>query len=140
MSTRTSRVEELLRREIADLLLRGEFRDPRLNSVAEISITGVRVSADLSVARVFVDVLGTSAHAQADVVAALNSAAGLFRSHVSRKVRLRRTPTLRFEGDESIERGANIERVLAELAAERTPHPVDPASPNEKPDEDPEGP
>ncbi|HLT41053.1 MAG TPA: ribosome-binding factor A, partial [Enhygromyxa sp.] len=54
---RQHRVEELLRRELAQMLLRGELRDPRLAPASAISITGVDVSADLSVARVYVDVL-----------------------------------------------------------------------------------
>lgn len=118
MTTRTARVEQMLRREVAALLLRGDFRDPALRNPAAISVTGASVSADLSTARVFVDVLG-GGRAQTDVLRALNAAAGVFRTHVGKIARMRRVPSLRFETDESIARGAAIERVLGELARER---------------------
>lgn len=123
MSSRTSRVEQLVRREIAEMLLRGELRDPVLADPSAISITGASVSPDLSVARVFVDVLG--GRNAAEVLRVLNAAAGKFRSHIGRVARLRRAPSLRFESDPSIAHGAAIERVLAELAAEQ-PRPEPP--------------
>lgn len=129
VSTRTSRVEQLLRREVAALLLRGDFRDPALQETAAISVTGASVSSDLSSARVFVDVLGDR-RPIADVLRALNAAAGLFRSHIGKVARLRRVPTLRFESDVSIARGVAIERVLHELAQERAqPGPLGDDSP-----------
>jgi ribosome-binding factor A len=114
MSRRQQRVEELLRREIAQMLLRGELRDPRLSPPSAVSITGVEVSADLSVARVFVDVL-TEALRRDDVLAALRGGAGLIRSKIGERLALRRSPELRFEPDTSITRGARVEAILAEL-------------------------
>jgi ribosome-binding factor A len=116
MSTRTARVENLLRREIAAALLRGEIKDPRVQDTASISITGATVSADLSSARVFVDVIGERDARR--VIAGLNAAAGLLRSQLGKKLELRRAPALRFERDESIARGRSIERVLEEIHAE----------------------
>ena len=113
---RLSRVEELLRREIAAVIVQGELRDPRLRDVAGLSITGVRVSADLSAARVFVDVLLETVSA-ADAIAGLNSGAAAIRRMVALRVHLKRIPTLRFEHDVSIARGAAIERVLQELGS-----------------------
>lgn len=137
MSTRTSRVEQLLRREVAALLLRGDFRDPVLRDTAAISITGAVVSADLSSARIFVDVLGDG-RPVADVVRALNAAAGVFRSHIGKVARLRRAPALRFEADLSIGRGVAIERVLHELAQERVAQAVE-GAPDVPPEEPSEG-
>jgi ribosome-binding factor A len=116
MSTRTARVENLLRREIAAALLRGDVKDPRVRDTVGISITGVTVSPDLSSARVFVDVL---AERDADrIVQGLNAASGLLRSELGKKMKLRRAPALRFEKDDSIARGRSIERVLEEIHAE----------------------
>lgn len=117
MSTRQSRVEELLRREIAGALLRGEVKDHRLRQQEMISVTAVRVSADLSVARVFVDVLQGGPDVSR-VVEGLNAAHGVFKRHLGRVLKLRRTPSLRFEHDDSIDHGTRIEQVLAEIRAE----------------------
>lgn len=117
MSTRVQRVEQLLRREVAAMLLRGDVKDPRVHDKPGISITGVKVSADLSVARVFVDVLDSTLDV-ARVLAGLNAASGVMRSHMSKLVKLRRIPSLSFERDPSIEHGAAIERALAEIREE----------------------
>lgn len=114
MTRRQHRVEELLRREIAQMLMRGELRDPRLTPASAVSITGVEVSADLSVARVFIDVL-TEALRLTDVLAALRAGGGLIRRKLGDRLKLRRMPELRFEQDNSITRGARVEAILAEL-------------------------
>src|SRR5690606_15228578 len=111
---RQQRVEELIRREIAQMLMRGELRDPRLSPASAVSITGVEISADLSVARVFVDVL-TEALRREDALAALHAGVGLIRRKLGERLRLRRSPELRFEQDDSITRGARVEAILAEL-------------------------
>jgi ribosome-binding factor A len=118
VSTRLSRVEQTLRREIAGALVRGDLRDPRLEHIAAISITAVKVAADLGSARVFVDVAGDGRSVR-KVVSALNAGSKALRAIVGAKLRMKRTPTLRFEADESIEKGRRIEAVLAELQAER---------------------
>jgi ribosome-binding factor A len=124
MSMRTSRVEETLRRALADILLRGELRDPRLRNAAAISITAVKMSPDLGSAQVYVDVLdspgasGTSAAPAIDeVLAGLNAGASALRARLGSRIRLKRTPSLRFVVDRSIEQGRRIEAVLAELHA-----------------------
>lgn len=116
MSTRQSRVEELLRREIAGALLRGAIKDHRVQRQEMISVTAVRVSPDLSVARVFIDVLQGGPEV-GRVVAGLNAAQGVFKRHLGKVLTLRRTPSLRFEHDDSIGHGTRIEQVLAEIHA-----------------------
>jgi ribosome-binding factor A len=124
MSRRQHRVEELLRREIAQMLLRGELRDPRLQPASAIGITGVEVSADLSVATVYVDVLSPpesvarDREALASVLAALRAAGGLIRRKLSDRVQMRRSPELRFAYDQAIARGARVEAILAELGTQ----------------------
>lgn len=131
MSTRLHRVEQMLRRALADILLRGELRDPRLRNTAAISITAVKVSPDLSSAQVYVDVVATASGPDpAAVVDALNAGASALRSRLGGRIRLKRTPSLRFVVDQSIEQGRRIEEVLAELRAEQAEQaePVEPAS------------
>lgn len=117
MGTRLQRVEALLCREIADVVLFGNLRDPRLQPTSAISITGVQVSADLSSARVFVDLLSQTMDVSA-VLAGLNAGAAAVRRRIAGRVQLKRIPSLQFLRDESIERGASIERVLQELRAD----------------------
>jgi ribosome-binding factor A len=114
MGTRLQRVEALLCREIADVVLFGNLRDPRLQPTSAISITGVQVSSDLSSARVFVDLLSQTMDAS-EVLAGLNAGSAAVRRRIAGRVQLKRVPSLQFLRDESIERGASIERVLKEL-------------------------
>jgi ribosome-binding factor A len=118
MNTRMAKVEELLRREIAAALVRGELRDPRLGDVSAISVTGVQVAPDLSNARIYVDVMAKGADVYT-VLRGLNAGAAVLHHALRERVQLRRTPKLRFERDESIDRGRAIEAVLGEIAAER---------------------
>ncbi len=133
MSRRQHRVEELLRREIAQMLMRGELRDPRLQPASAIGITGVEVSADLSVATVYVDVQGGPDTLES-VLAAFRAAAGLLRRKLSDRVQIRRSPELRFAYDQAIARGARIEAILSELqapAAEPAAEPPEPEPEND---------
>lgn len=114
MSRRQHRVEELLRREVAQMLLRGELRDPRLQPASAIGITGVEISGDLSVATIYVDVFSESLKLER-VLAALRAAAGLIRSKLGDRLQVRRSPELRFAYDQAIARGARIEEILAEI-------------------------
>jgi len=114
MNQRLSRVEETLRRALADLVIRGELRDPRLRNAAAISITAVKISPDLGQAVVYVDVLGDPSALQS-VIDGLNAGAPALRAKLGGKIRLKRTPALRFVVDRSIEQGRRIEAVLAEL-------------------------
>lgn len=96
------------------MLLRGELRDPRLTPASAVTVTGVEVSGDLSVARVFVDVL-TETLRLSDVLAGLRAGGGVMRRKLGVRLKLRRLPELRFEQDTSITRGARVEAILAEL-------------------------
>jgi ribosome-binding factor A len=107
------RVEETLRRAIADVLLVGGLRDPRLQGVT-FSVTGVKVDADLTLARIFVDILSQGADVAA-VLAGLRAASAAVRHEVKDKVQMRRIPNLRFERDESIEHGLKIEKLLLKI-------------------------
>ncbi|MBL4683693.1 MAG: 30S ribosome-binding factor RbfA [Nannocystaceae bacterium] len=118
MSERLRRVEQVLRRELAAVIIEGELRDPRLAASAAIAITAVRVSADLSAARVYVDVLSSEVKIER-VLAALNSAKSAARARLCKRINLKRIPRLSFYRDDSIANGVAIERVLCELAEER---------------------
>jgi ribosome-binding factor A len=114
MNMRLSRVEQTLRRALAEILLRGDLRDPRLRNAAAISITAVKISPDLGQAQVYVDVLRDQVSLP-EVLAGLNAGASALRAKLGKLIHLKRTPSLRFVVDRSIEQGYKIEAVLAEL-------------------------
>ncbi|MBF0153548.1 MAG: 30S ribosome-binding factor RbfA [Magnetococcales bacterium] len=111
MSVRTERVRVQIRREIADMLERGEVKDPRLTGL--VSISDVEVSRDLSYATVYYSILGVDATDAAGE--ALNHAAGFVRSRLARRLKIRQIPILRFTRDTSFEYGNQIDRLLQSL-------------------------
>jgi ribosome-binding factor A len=112
-AARMRRVNEAVR-EVVSGHIAGDLKDPRLGFV---TVTGVETSPDLRSARVFVSVLGGQVERE-DSLAALTSARGFLQAQVGRELRMKRTPTLDFVNDESIDHGMRIEQVLIELAAE----------------------
>ncbi len=108
-SQRQLRVGEEIRHVLAGLFERRDFRDPEL-AAAEITVTEVRVGADLKRATAYVSRLGRT-----DVAAllpALARAAPYLRAQVARAVRLRFTPELVFEADRALDEAAKIDRLL----------------------------
>tara|TARA_R110002074_G_scaffold128584_5_gene269111 strand:+ start:664 stop:987 length:324 start_codon:yes stop_codon:yes gene_type:complete len=101
---------ELLRHALAEIMARGEFRDPVLAS-AHITVTEVRPSPDLKNATVFVTPLGgTDINA---VVEALERARGYLRAQIAGKLESRFTPDLSFKPDTSFAVAERIDSLLA---------------------------
>lgn len=118
--SRARRVGEQLQRELADLIAR-EVHDPR---VGMITITGVDVSKDLSVARVFFTRLVPSDNVtpqQAE--AGLNHAAGFLRHQLSHRLALRGTPALVFKYDHSVERGIELSNLIDRVVSDTDQDP-----------------
>ncbi|GEM_PF-2326050 len=136
-STRQQKVEETLRRAVANELIGGTLADPRLGPPGTISVTGVKVSPDLGQARVYIDVLGgpDRASAAAKALRGLRAGAALLRRIVAGQIDLRRVPELRFELDESIARGEAIERVLSEIHAGESAQVSDNGAQDDRADE-----
>jgi len=112
MATRRQRrVSELIHRELSMLLMR-EVRDPRL---ADITLTEVRVTPDLQVARVYYTILGDAEEARA-AGTALESAGGYLRTQLGARVRLRLVPELVFHLDQSSAYGRHIDALLAQIS------------------------
>ena len=107
-SYRAERVNELIRRELV-LMLSKETKDPRLQ---EVVITDVKVSRDLTSAKVFFSV---DESAQKTVTTRLNKASGFFRSSLSRVLDLRHTPALSFIYDNAPNTGARMDDLLSKL-------------------------
>jgi ribosome-binding factor A len=103
------RVNEAVR-EVLSARLAGGLKDPRIGFV---TVTAVETSPDLRHARVFVSVLGGDDERE-DSLAGLTSAHGLLQAAVADELRMKRTPTLDFVYDESIDRGMRITELLEE--------------------------
>jgi ribosome-binding factor A len=107
---RQERVAHLLQAELGRLLLR-EARDPRLR---EVTVTAVRMTRNLQLARVYVRTLGEPA---ADAtLRALAKAAPFLRGSVARALGLRVVPELRFEYDTVPDQARRVEELLDEGA------------------------
>ena len=115
MSNRTLRVNELVQRELSDILRRRY----QAESVA-MTITEVRVSPDLRDARVFVSIVGTEEQAEAGL-RWLRAQASAIREEISRRIVLKYLPRFEYVLDHSAARGARILQVLDEIEPPRPP-------------------
>lgn len=116
--SRKDRVSEQIRRELAELI-RTELKDPR---VGMISLTDVEVTADYAHAKVFFSSLAGGG-ALSDVLTGLQNASGFLRRELGKRISIHTTPQLHFVYDQSLERGADLSKLIAEAAAisDRTP-------------------
>ncbi len=119
---RVSRVAELIKREVSQMLLNG-IKDDRVGT-GMVSITDVDVSGDLQHAKIYVSIYGTE-EAKAETMAGLKSATGYVRSELGARVRLRRTPEVVFIQDRSLERGSKVLSLLNQIKQERKPENLD---------------
>ncbi|MEP0870745.1 30S ribosome-binding factor RbfA [Trichocoleus desertorum AS-A10] len=117
-SRRVSRVSELIKREVSQMLLSG-IKDDRVGT-GMVSVTDVDVSGDLQHAKVFVSIYGSD-EAREETMAGLKSATGYVRSELGQRVRLRRTPEVIFVEDRSIERGTRVLSLINQLSQDRKP-------------------
>jgi len=108
-SQRQLRVGEMLRHALAEILLRGEIRDPDLEGVS-VTVTQVKPSGDMRHATAFVEPLG-GRNAGANVVA-LNRHKAFLRGEMGRMIALKFTPELRFVEDISFAEAQKIETLL----------------------------
>lgn len=122
MSLRTTRVNELLRAEISDLILR-EVKDPRV-SEGMVTVTEVRVSPDLRHATVFVSHLGSDEERQ-HALDGLQRAAPFMHRELVHRLKMRAVPELVFRFDPSIERGARLSDLIRKVSAEHRERQAD---------------
>lgn len=142
MSQRKQRVEHGLRDVLTELIAR-EVRDPRVRAATLITVTRVELNVDLSVAAVYVSIVGDHDTA-AGVLAGLAKAAGFLRGPTGRKLNLQHAPELRFHRDLSIDVSQKLAAIVRDdeeraRAAGRDPDAPAPAPPPVTPPDD-EGP
>jgi ribosome-binding factor A len=113
--SRPARIGDQLRAELADLIGR-QVHDP---GIGFLTITHVKVTPDLQIARVYYTTLG-DAKARRESARALERATPFLRRQIGSRLRLKRVPQLEFFFDESIARGDRIEQLLHEIGAQQT--------------------
>lgn len=113
---RVSRVAELIKREVSQMLING-IKDDRV-ATGMVSVTDVDVSGDLQHAKIYVSIYGTD-EAKSETMAGLKSATGYVRSELGSRIRLRRTPEVIFLEDRSIERGTKVLSLLNQISQNR---------------------
>jgi ribosome-binding factor A len=114
MSRRTERVGSTIQHELAQIMMR-ELNDPRLTGMP--SITRVKVSPDLSIADVYITVMGTPGQQQA-ALNALRHSAGLMRTKLTGQLTLRQAPYLKFHIDENLKKELEVLDLLRKAREE----------------------
>ncbi len=120
---RLQKVENQITHIISELIMKGEVKDYRVNSL--LSVSAVEVSRDLSYAKVRVS--GFMDERKLDeAVEGLNSAAGFIQSALGRRIKTRNTPKLRFFPDHGISEGFDITQRLKDLTGNEPETGTDP--------------
>lgn len=109
--SRADRVGDLIRKEIADILLHGDVRDPR---VGFVTITTVKMSKDLKHAKVYFSIIGSREEME-ESLKGLMSASGYIRRRLAKTLDLKAIPSIRFIFDDSIEYSSHISDVIKEI-------------------------
>ncbi len=115
MTHRIEQVNNLIRREISELLQR-QVKDPRLGSF--VAVTEVSTSPDLKYAKIFVSRIGSEGEKQ-ETLNVLAGASGFLRNELAKRLNLRRIPELSFQWDDSIERGAHLLQLIDKISLDR---------------------
>ena len=108
-TARMRRINEVLR-EVVGAAIGSELSDPRIGFV---TVTSVETSPDLRTAKVFVSVLGSEEEREATLTG-LRSSHGVIQAKIAAETRMKRTPTISFHYDETIEQGVRISQLLEE--------------------------
>ena len=109
-SNRFGRIDEEVKKEISQII-NYELKEPSVTGM--ISVTKVKVTTDLSYAKVAVSILNSKD--VKETLAGLKKSAGYIRSELAKRINLRNTPEIIFELDDSLEYGAKIDSILKDI-------------------------
>lgn len=112
MVNRADKVRKALIREISSLLQKG-LKDPRISGI--VSVTDIDLSSDCRHAKIFVSVYGNEKE-QTETMAGLESSTGFVRSEISKRIKMRFTPEIQFQIDDSLERGVRVTKILEQIS------------------------
>lgn len=125
LTHRTERIAEQVREEISQMLTT-EVSDP---GVGLVTVTRVKVTPDLSLARVYWTILGSAAERR-DTTRALRRVAGYVRHLLAERLTLRRVPEVQFLFDEGAAAQDRVEQIIRELHADEAARTVTPDTPD----------
>lgn len=114
MDRRGGRVNHTIQRELG-ILIAEELNDPRLSPMT--SVTHVDVNRDLSIAKVYVTVLGADTERE-DSLEALRSATTRLQMLISQRIEIRKMPRLTFILDDQLQTGADMDQLIDKVIAE----------------------
>lgn len=109
-NNRFGRIDEEFKKEVSQII-NYELNNPNVTGM--ISVTKVKVTTDLSYARVYVSILNSKNIKE--TLAGLKKSSGFIRSELAKRINLRNTPEIIFELDDSIEYGARIDGILKDI-------------------------
>lgn len=108
---RLGRVRQEMMREINDILFR-VVKDPRVEGV---TITDLTLTGDLSEATIFYSTMSDKAGERQKTQAGLDKATGVVRHEISQRIKLYKTPKIKFERDRSVDQGQRIDALLHQI-------------------------
>lgn len=106
---RSQRVSDLMREEVADIIMY-KLKDPRIGF---ITVTGVDMTPDLKIARVFVSIL--EEEERENTIEILNAAKTFIRSLLKKRLRMKYVPTIEFRLDASLDYGIKMDTLLKKI-------------------------
>jgi ribosome-binding factor A len=115
-SRRVSRVAELIKREVSQMIL-FDIKDDRVGA-GMVSVTNVDVAGDLQHTKIFVSIYGSD-EVRMQTMEGLKAVTGYVRSELGKRVRLRRTPTVLFVEDTSFDRATSVLSLINQLSLKR---------------------
>jgi len=116
MSRRLEKISRTIRDVVSDVI-QNQLSDPRISGM--ISITRVDLAADLSMAKIYLSIIGTDRKRQQLSCKAISNASGFIRTRLASVLTTRTCPALDFHLDDSLKKGFEITQLLDKLAAER---------------------
>ena len=113
-SVKNTRINGEVHRVLAEII-RGGLKDPRISPLT--SVVSFEVAPDLKTCKAWISVYGDE-KAQKDTILGLKNAEGFIRRELASRINLRNTPEIHFIGDQSIEYGVRMSRLIDEVAGE----------------------
>jgi len=112
---RQMRINDEMMKEVSEIVR--SIKDPRIKS-SFISITGVDCTPDLKYAKIYYSVIAKSEEERSDIAKGFKSASGYIRKQLAEHLNLRMTPELKFISDGSMEKGADITKLMKQVEEE----------------------
>ena len=106
------RISSDMQRVLASII--DDLKDPRIKQ-GLLTVTRVSVDPDLTMAKVYISVLGSGDNSTQEVCKALQKACGHIRSEVSKRMKIRRTPNFMFVKDDGAAYAVHINQILEEM-------------------------